>query len=234
MTSSTPAATAAQLARAAVIGKALRRRGWTSCDDQRDKHPGAQRATVWTQTTTPDLTLLILTIGGKNGQIAELLHPALAVPVRGRSDRTRAARRPSWRLTCYDAPPLAVTSAALAAADAPPDGNSLTEAGWNTTHHQADDRRRPILTEFTRPDGAVSAAFRLPTFTPPCERCPAGSDLGDAGGWLISGPGFTADATAHIPGAVITAFALALPGGEQPISAPRRVSTTSPKQREMR
>ncbi|MBS2547425.1 hypothetical protein KGQ19_11135 [Catenulispora sp. NL8] len=208
----TPVTTSVQLANAAAVGRALRPLGWTSQEEPQGKHPGAHRATVWKPQAAPDLSLLILTVEGQRGQMAELIRSCVAFSEPDRSGRRHRGRRPSWRFTCYDAPPLAVTAAALAAFDNAPDGKLLDEAGWDLTRHVARGHKRPALTEFRRRDSAVSAVFRFPNFTPPCERCPATSDLGDAGGWLISGPGFSADATAHAPGAVITAFALNLPG----------------------
>ncbi len=62
----------------------------------------------------------------------------------------------------------------------------------------------------------VTATFHTPTYTPPCERCTHHGDLGDTGGWIITGLGCTAEATAHTPSAVIGAFTHALPGGDTP------------------
>ena len=210
------AATSAQVARAEVIGKSLARRGWTYSVEPRTKHPGAHRATVWTPNATLGVSLLVLTIGGRHGQLAELFGCATSATRADAGGRSRSGRRPSWRLTAYDAPAAALIAAALSAADDPPEAQNLEAAGWKVIRHQADDRRRPALPEFIRPDDAVSAAFRAPTFTPPCERCSHCGELGDMGGWLITGPGFTADATAHTPESVVTAFALALPGGTPP------------------
>lgn len=212
MTSYPSAATSVLIARAEVIGKSLTRRGWTSSVEPRTKHPGTHHATLWVPGATPGVSLLILTIDGRQGQLAELFGPANSTARADVDGRPRSGRRPSWRLTAYDAPAAALIAAALSAADDPPDAQTLEAAGWTVVRHQADDRRRPALPEFIRPDGAVSAAFRAPTFTPPCERCSHCGELGDMGGWLITGPGFTADATAHTPGSVVTAFALALPG----------------------
>jgi hypothetical protein len=156
--------------------------------------------------------------------MAELVGPAVSA---GRADtggRLGSGRRPSWRLTAYDAPAAALAAAALTATRDRSGPKNLQEAGWRVVRHPADDRLRPALPEFIRPDGAVSAAFRAPTFTPPCERCQHYGDLGDSGGWLITGPGFTADATAHTPEPVVTAFALAMPGGE---TAPARTETAA-------
>ena len=219
------AATSVLIARAEVIGKSLTRRGWTSSVEPRTKHPGAHRATVWVPDAAPGVSLLILTIGGRQGQLAELLGPATSATRTDAGGRSRSGRRPSWRLTAYDAPAPALIAAALSAADEPPDAQSLEAAGWKVVRHQADDRRRPALPEFIRPDDAVSAAFRAPTFTPPCERCSHCGEVGDMGGWLITGPGFSADATAHTPGSVVTAFALALPGDGTPSGHPKKATS---------
>ncbi|WP_194906268.1 hypothetical protein [Catenulispora rubra] len=220
MLNHTPAATSVQLANAAEIGRALRHHDWTPQEEPQGKHPGAHRATVWTPRESRELRLLVLTIDNRRGQIAELLRSRAAFSLPDRSGRRRSGRRPSWRLTGYNAPPLAVTAAALAGVDDAPDSERLDEAGWDLTRHVAPDHRHPALAEFTRRDKAVSAVFRFPNFNPPCERCRPESDLGDAGGWLISGPGFSADATAHAPATVITAFALNLPGSSLAASPP--------------
>lgn len=209
------AAASVLIARAEAVGKALAPHGWTSREEPRSKHPGTHRATIWTPRATPDVSLLLLTIGGKHGQIAELSGPMVPM-VRAQAGRRIGSRpRPSWRLTAYDAPASALASAALTATNLDrPGAKNLQEAGWRVVRHVADGQLRPVMPEFIRPDGAISAAFRPPTFTPPCERCQHYGDLGDAGGWSITGPGFVAEATAHTPEPVVTAFVLAMPGSD--------------------
>lgn len=223
----TPAATSVQLARAEVLGKALVRRGWTSRREPRAKHPGAIGATTYTR---PGLETLILTFGGRHGQMVEITAQA-TYGFRGEGSRRVRAAKPSWRLTAYDAPIAAVLAAATAGVDDPLDSNALESAGWRVEHalavKDADGSMRfnadaslPIAvkvlaTRFTRPDGALRATFHLPTYTPPCEHCTHHGELGGTGGWIVAGPGFTAEATAHIPTSVIGAFVRALPGSRQ-------------------
>ena len=230
----TPAATSVQLARAEALGKALTHRGWTGRREPEDQHPGAIAATAHTR---PGIRVLILTLGGRLGQMIEITAEA-ATGYRGESGRRVRAVKPSWRMTAYDPPFEAILAAATAAG--PPDPNSLETAGWTVEHALARNVDGNALsytadaatpwgakvraTRFTRPDGALIATFHLPTYTPPCEHCSHHGELGDTGGWDITGPGFTAEATAHTPPAVISAFTHALPG-----SVPDQAATTSQK-----
>lgn len=220
---STPAATSVQLTRAEKIRRTLIGNGWTSSREPRDKHPGAVAA-IRHQRLNHEV--LILTLGGAHGQIVEITADTVAAV---RTDGARKIRdiTPSWRLTAYD-PPVAATLAAIEALhDRQRYPAALTGAGWDVEYIPAPDRpagsARPAhATCFTRPDGVVRATFCYPTYTPPCESCPHARDLGDIGGWLITGPGFTAEASTHTPSAVITAFATSLPGGGAKTPGPGR------------
>lgn len=230
----TPAATSVQLARADALGKALTHRGWTSRSEPKDKHPGAVAATVYRRT---GVRALVLTLGGRHGQMIEITAEA-GSGHRGEGGRRVRAVKPSWRLTAYDAPTKAVLAAATAVFDDPMDSNPLESAGWTIEHARVRNDGSSAMsytadaampwaakvraTRFTRPDGALIATFHLPTYTPPCERCTHHGELGSAGGWDITGPGFTAEATAHTPAAVIGAFTCALPGDykDQPTATP--------------
>lgn len=207
----TIAATAVQLARAEAVGKALLRQGWLQRAEQPHEHPGSQHSTLWHPRPAGGVSLLILTFGGRRGQMAEILAgptPNLHPKTGG---RLRSGRRPSWRLTAYDAPAQALAAAALTAVDDPSHAPDLESAGWSVERPYRNIRSQRVTT-FTRPDRAVAARFHSPTYSPPCERCTHFGDLGDAGGWTIAGPGFAVDATAHTPEHVISAFARALPG----------------------
>ena len=223
----TPTATSVQLARAEALGKALTHRGWTSRSEPKDKHPGAVTATVHRRS---GIRTLVLTLGGRHGQMFEITAEAGSGP-RGQGGRRVRAAKTSWRLTAYDTPIEAVLAAATAAFDDPLDSNPLGSAGWTIEHALVCKNRsgatqytadaatpwgvRVRATRFTRPDGALIATFYLPTYAPPCEHCTHHGELGDTGGWNITGPGFTAEATAHTPTAVIGAFTRALPGDRQ-------------------
>lgn len=220
----TPAATRVQLARAEALGKVLTHRGWTSRHEPHDKHPGAIGATTHTR---PGIRVLILTFGGRRGQMIEITAEA-ATGYRGETGRRVRAVKPSWRMTAYDPPVEAILAAATAAADDPLDPNPLGTTGWTVEHALARNindsapsytaytttpwRAKVRATRFTRPDGALIVTFHVPTYTPPCEHCDHHGELGSTGGWDITGPGFTAEATAHTPPAVISAFTHALPG----------------------
>ena len=243
----TPTATSVQLARAEALGKALTHRGWTSRSEPKDKHPAAVTATVHRRS---DLRTLVLTLGGRHGQMIEITAEA-GSGRRGQGGRRVRAVKPSWRLTAYDAPIKAVLAAATAAFDDPLDSNPLESAGWTIEHALVRKDRSSATpytaeaatpwgvkvraTRFTRPDGALIATFHLPTYTPPCEHCTHHGELGDTGGWNIIGPGFTAEATAHTPTAVIGAFTRALPcdrqekptatPNEAPVKARQRAKT---------
>lgn len=219
---STITATAVQLARADAIGKVLLRRGWLRRAEQPSKHPGAHASTAWQPRPAADIQLLILTFGGRRGQMAEILAgpaPNLRPDAGG---HLRSGRRPSWRFTAYDAPAQALVAAALTAVDDPSHAPDLESAGWRVERPRYCNIRSPRITTFTRADRAVTARFHNPTYSPPCERCTHFGDLGDAGGWTITGPGFAVDATAHTPEHVITAFARALPGSASAL-APEQV-----------
>lgn len=201
--STTPAATSIQLARADTIGRALSVRGWSSEPEPRDLHPGAVNAARWVAPLSIGRTdLLVLTLGRLHGQMIELTRE----PVSGslRPGRRRTAF-PGWRLTAYDAPASAVIAAALATG-IQDEGPRLEQAGWDVEHTR-DVAGRMRVTGITRPDGAIRVEFYTPTLTPPCQSC-AHPGAADDGGWLVAGPGFNAEATAHTPGAVVSAFAL--------------------------
>lgn len=210
---STSAATSVQLARAKVISKALTRTGWTSRRVPDGEHPGAVGAASHVR---GGASVLVLTLGGRYGQMVEILADAVPKATADGGRRTIPGR-PSWRLTAYDAPAEAVVAAAQAAYAPATEANSRWADGWTVEHAPAHARGRNVpnivrATQFIRPDDAVIATFRTPTYSPPCETCAHAGDLGDAGGWLITGPGFTAEATAHTPTDVIAAFTRALPG----------------------
>ena len=220
--SRTTLATNVQLARAATISKALTRRGWTSRLEPNDAHPGAITATAHSR---HGLRVLILTLGERHGQMIEITAEA-TTGQRGERGRQVRDRKPSWRFTAYDPPTEAVLAAAIAAFDNRPDPSPLETAGWTIKQDPArkigpTSLRKVRATWFIRPDGAVTASFHLPAYRPPCEHCSHQGELGDTGGWYITGPGFTAEATAHTPTAVIGAFALALPS-----SSPQHQTTT--------
>lgn len=217
----TPTASSVQLARAEALGKALTHRGWIVRHESRDKHPGAVEATVYTHRP---IEILILTLGGRAGQMVEITAPNTGL--KGGIHRIRDVSK-SWRMTAYDAPIEAILGAAAAVLGKAPELSQSELAGWTVEHAphcetssdavsdalktEMPSGRRVRATRFTRRDGAVTATFHLPNYTPPCQSCTHDGDLGDSGGWLISGPGFTAEATAHIPEAVIAAFAHGLP-----------------------
>ncbi|MEY9859777.1 hypothetical protein ABH935_005410 [Catenulispora sp. GAS73] len=220
----TPTASSVQLARAEALGKALAHRGWNSRHESTSKHPGAVGSIVRTH---PDIEILILTLGGTAGQMVEITAQGVSGH-RGTGFRRVREVSPSWRMTAYDAPIQAILAAATAATASAPDPNPLELPEWTierATRRSAGDNAvryaaglevplggRVRATRFTRPDSAVVVTFHLPTYTPPCEHCTHHGDLGDIGGWLITGPGLTAEATAHTPAAVISAFTRALPG----------------------
>lgn len=217
----TPAATSLQLARAETLSKALTRRGWTGRREPQGAHPGAVAAIAHTRR---GIRALILTLGGRHGQMIEITAEA-SIGQRGHGGRRVREVKPSWRLTAYDPPVQAMLAAATAAVGDASDVSQRQHAGW--TIEQAPARKigtNPVrmvrATRFTRPDGVVSATFHVPTYNPPCEHCAHHGELGDTGGWIITGPGFTAEATAHTPSAVIAAFAHALPGGSPVQPAP--------------
>ena len=204
--------TSVQLARAAVISKTLTRRGWTCRPEPNEAHPGAITATVHAR---HNVRVLVLTLGERHGQMIEITAKA-TTGQRGERGRQVRDMKPSWRLTAYSPPPAAVLAAVTATFDTRPNPSPLEAVGWTVKHVRVRDSgagslRMVRATCFSRPDGAVSASFHIPTYKPPCEHCEHHGELGDTGGWHITGPGFTAEATAHTPTAVITAFALALP-----------------------
>ena len=221
----TPAATNQQLARAEALGKALAHRGFTGRREPQDTHPGAIAATAYTRS---GIRVLILTLGGRHGQMIEITAEA-TTGYRGEAGRRVREVKPSWRLTAYDAPTEAITTAATAAFGDPADPSPLEGAGWTVEHALARNVGRNAMsytaetavppsmkvraTRFTRPDGMVCATFHIPTYTPPCEHCDHHRELGDTGGWDITGPGFTAEATAHTPAAGIGALVRALASG---------------------
>jgi hypothetical protein len=231
----TPVATSVQLARAEALGKALTRYGWTSCREPQDEHPGAVAATAYTRL---GVRALVLTLGGRRGQMIEVTAESSCGYRREASRRARGLET-FWRLTAYDPPTEAILAAAIAPFDGLPAGNPLDLAGWTIeralahklgssamsytyTYTYTAKAAVPLgakfcATRFTRPDGVVTATFHIPTYIPPCEHCP-----GDTGGWIITGPGFVAETTAHIPVAVIGAFIRALPGDR-----PNQPATTS-------
>jgi len=220
----TPTASSVQLARAEALAKALTHRGWNGRYESTNKHPGAVGSIVRTH---PGAEVLILTLGRNAGQMVEITAQGVSGH-RGTGFRRVREVSASWRMTAYDAPIQAVLAAATAAIDSVPDPNPLALPGWTVeraTGRSAGDNgvryatgpEVPLggkvrATRFTRPDGAVVVTFHLPTYTPPCEHCTHHGELGDIGGWLITGPGLTAEATAHAPTAVISAFTRALPG----------------------
>lgn len=232
----TPTSGVVQTARADAIGKALTHRGWTSRREPDNQHPGAISATTYAR---PGIRTLILTLGGRHGQMIEIIAEA-ATGYRGQAGRRVREVKPSWRLTAYDAPIEAVLAAATAALDDPQDASPLVPAGWTVEHalvrkdgsgampYTADAAvswsAKVRASRFTRPDGAVIAVFHVPSYTPPCEHCTHHGELGDTGGWDITGPGFTAEATAHTPAAVIGALTRALPGHhpDQPTVSPAK------------
>lgn len=204
----TPSATTAQLVRAHAIGEALKQRGWNARPEPAQSHPGAVGASRCTVVRpTGEISLLTLSLG-ELGQMAELTgDPASAArPAGGR----RRSGAPAWRLTAYDPPAHAVVTAAFAAAGSIEIPWRLNEAGWDVEHTR-DPAGHLRITGFTRPDGTVRTEFHAPTLTPRCKTCEHPGSARD-GGWLVTGPGFTAEASVHTPEPVITAFALALPG----------------------
>jgi hypothetical protein len=225
-----PIATKAQLARAAAIGESLTRSGWTCRREPNDTHPGAIAATAHTR---QGMRALILTLGDRHGQMIEITAEA-TTEQRGERGRQVRDRKPSWRLTAYNPPTQAILAATTAAFDGTPDPTPLETAGWTIRQDPARKAARTSLrmvraTWFTRPDGAVTASFHIPTYRPPCEHCAHHGELGDTGGWYITGPGSTAEATAHTPAAVIGAFALALPdsGPHHQAATPEPPAVTS-------
>ncbi|MBS2545514.1 hypothetical protein KGQ19_01390 [Catenulispora sp. NL8] len=196
-----------QRARAETIGSGLATHGFSKRPESCDDHPGAHAVTRYTRGY---VKLLVLSLGMQRGQIVEI-----AGAPRPRTFPTRGGHaigaRPSWRLTAYDPPAEAILAAALAAGDSAPELGAFEVAGWTAVRPHTSKVSRPRVATYTRPDGAVVASFHMPTFTPSCERCAEHGDHGDAGGWLVAGLGVTCDATAHTPGSVISAFALALP-----------------------
>ena len=138
-------------------------------------------------------------------------------PRRAKPVGNGAEGRPAWRLTAYNPPQLPVIRAALAAADGGHGIGPLDLAGWDAANSIATTASARLLsTRFTCRDRSVTAVFHPAAFTPPVASAGFG-DLGDAGGWLISGPECDAEATAHTPAGVIAAFALAL-SGHDPVS----------------
>jgi len=236
----TPAATSLHLARAEALGKALAHRGFTGRREPQDTHPGVIAATAHSRC---GIRVLILTLGGRHGQMIEITAEATA-GYREQAGRRVREVKPSWRLTAYDAPIEAIIAAATAAFGDPAGPSPLEGAGWTvehalarnvgsnamsyTAHATVPPGTKVRASRFTRPDGAVSATFHIPAYTPPCERCDHHRELGDTGGWDITGPGFTAEATAHTPAAVIGALVRALPGGDpdQAAAAPGMPMTT--------
>jgi hypothetical protein len=213
----TPTLAIVQTARADAIGKALKQAGWSTRPEPCAAHPGAARAEVH---TPPDDTvlvrLLVLTLSERRGQIAELTGDAVPSATR-RAGGKRRGGRPAWRLTAYNPPQLPVIRAALAAADGRLGIGPLDLAGWDAANSIATTASARLLsTRFTCRDQSVTAVFHPAAFTPPAASAGFG-DLGDAGGWIISGPDSDAEATAHTPAAVIAAFALAL-SGHDPVS----------------
>jgi hypothetical protein len=238
----TPTASSVQLARAEALGKALAHRGWNGRYESTNKHPGAVGSIV---RTNPGVEILVLTLGRNAGQMVEITAQGV-FSHRGKGCRRVREVSPSWRMTAYDAPLQAVLAAATAAIDGVPDPSPLELPGWAVerasgrsagvnamryvTEAEVPLGRKVRATRFTRPDGAVVATFHLPTYTPPCEHCTHHGELGDVGGWLITGPGLTAEATAHAPTAVIGAFTRALPGhsSARPAATPNGRSVERP------
>ena len=217
----TPVATSVQLARAEALGKALTLRGWNGRLEPQDEHPGAVAASVHTRL---GICLLILTLGRRHGQMVEIT-AGTSTGQRGEGGRRVREVKRSWRMTAYDPPTQAVLAAATATFDHK--SGPLEFAGWTVEHALARKvggnamsyttdaavlrGAKVRATRFTRSDGAVLATFHIPTYNPPCEHCTHHGELGDTGGWIITGPGFAAEATAHTPPVVIDAFTRALP-----------------------
>jgi len=227
----TPSATSLQLARAEYLAKVLSRHGWTRRRTSSAEHPGAVGAASH---ACNGIGILILSLGGRHGQIIEIIAEGVR---RHRNDGGRRVREVSrsWRLTAYDPPTAAILSAALTAHEPFQQPNELENAGWTVTHAQRKGGTRgsctPPATRFTRPDGVVTATFHVPTYNPPCEHCDHHGELGDVGGWIITGPGFTVEATAHVPPGVIGAFVHALPGDhDQPAKMPAAKTPLPPSE----
>lgn len=216
----TPTSTVVQTARADAIGKALKQAGWSTQPEPCSAHPGAVRAEVHTPPNdTAPVRLLILTLSERRGQIAELTGDAVPSAPRRAGGKQRGGR-PAWRLTAYNPPQLPVIRAALAAADGGHGIGPLDLAGWDAANSIATTASARLLsTTFTCRDRSVTAVFHPAAHTPPAASAASAScgDLGNAGGWLISGPDSDAEATAHTPAGVIAAFALAL-SGHDPVS----------------
>ena len=231
----TPTSAVVQTARADAIGKALKQTGWSTRPEPRAAHPGAVRAEVHAAppNDTAPVRLLVLTLSERRGQIAELTSGAVP-PATRRAGGKRRGGRPAWRLTAYNPPQLPVIRAAMAAADGGHGIGPLDLAGWDAANSiAATASARLLSTTFTCRDRSVTAVFHPAAFTPPAASAGYG-DLGDAGGWIISGPDSDAEATAHTPAAVIAAFALALSGhdpasqGTPPGETVRRRPGTAP------
>jgi hypothetical protein len=211
----TPAPTNMQLARAESLGKALAHRGWAVRRESLAHHPGAIGATLHAR---GGIEILVLSLGAHRGQMIEITAESVVGYRREGNNRHQARdARPSWRLTTYDPPIKTILAIGIAACSGAREPTPLERAGWTAGYarpHAVDSNSSHVVraTRFTRPDGAVSATFHLPAYNPPCERCDHSGELGDAGGWMITGPGFMAEATAHTPPGVIGAFVHALPG----------------------
>lgn len=205
----------------AALGKELTRRGWTSHHEPNDAHPGATTATTHIR---HGIRVLILSLRGRHGQMIEIT----AAPTTG--SRRQDGRRvrdssPSWRLTAYAPPTEAILAAAMTATTDSHSPGLLESLGWSITHAANTEVggnafRGVRATRFTSPGKTVTATFYTPSYTPPCEHCTHYGELGDTGGWDISGSGFTAEATAHTPAPVIEAFLRALPRDHRKLPRP--------------
>jgi hypothetical protein len=197
-----------QLATARAINATLSHRGWTARPESREAHPGAVAVSSWTTATGLDeIRLLILSLG-RLGQLIELTAEPLSAerPANGR----RRSGEPAWRLTAYNAPAAAIAAAALTAAGNIENLRRLDTLGWTIERFRGRGGRL-CSTSMTRLDRGAQVEFYTPALTPPCPSCAQPGRSADHGGWLITGPDFTADATTHTPDPVITAFALAIP-----------------------
>lgn len=210
-----------QIARASLIGASLERRGWTPYLERLDDHPGAVHAIRWIAPERPGerITLLILSLEGELGQMAELIGEVTPDRVTTSGGRRRGGE-PPWRLTCYDAPAAGIVAAAYVAAVPDPALPLLENSGWHVSRTFGETGRLSS-TGFTRYETSVRIDFYVPNSAPAtCRNCCQVGTIGNPGGWDVTGPGFTAEATAHIPVRIINAFATALAGrGPDPVAA---------------
>lgn len=179
-------------AQRAVLTEALTLSGWTAKRTPARQYPHLPKVVELVPPPgSMQLKLLLVSYPHSDGQLAELIAEPTRLAAKG-----GRGMRPSWRLSAFDAPATAVLAAAKAAAE---EANvpTLDVAGWEISNAYS-VAGQLTATCFTDPQSGVDATFHFPM------------SAGDCGGWLINGTRCYADASAHVPGAVIHALATGL------------------------